>query len=104
MFKLCSTCALTLLFAFSVQTAQAFFDPPWIAPAAPRAGEIVSVNISGGICDTIFEWPGYPQVTRQGNAVRIVEYGAHVDFVDWCIYGVGTLTEPIGNFRRATTH
>ena len=92
------TLILTLLLALVSPSAHAFFDPPWITPAAPRAGALVSVNIHGGICDAIFEWPGYPQVTRQDNAVRTVEYGAHVDFVDWCIYGVGTLTEPIGNF------
>ena len=34
--------------------AQAFFDPPWITPAAPRAGEVVSVNIRDGLCDAIF--------------------------------------------------
>jgi hypothetical protein len=89
---------LVLSLVFAVPNAQAFFDAPWITPAAPRAGTAVSVNIHGGICDAIFEWPGYPQVTLEGNAVRIVEYGAHVDFVDWCIYGVGTLTEPIGTF------
>jgi hypothetical protein len=90
--------ALVLLFALVAQTARAFFDPPRITPAAPGAGEIVSVNIHGGICDAILEWPGYPQITQEGNAIRIIEYGYHVDFVDWCIYGVGTLTQPIGAF------
>lgn len=89
---------LALLLAFTTQTAHAFFDPPWITPEAPRAGEIVSVNIHGGVCDAIFEWPGYPQITQEGNAIRIVEYGDHVTFDDFCIYGVGTLTEPIGAF------
>jgi hypothetical protein len=98
MFRRFIEATLLLLLAFAAPSAQAFFDPPWITPAVPRAGALVSVNIHGGICDAIFEWSGYPQVTRQGNAVRIVEYGAHVDFVDWCIYGVGTLAEPIGNF------
>ena len=98
MFKLCSTCALTLFFAFSVQTAQAFFDPPWITPAAPRTGETVSVNIRGGICDGVVFRPGYPQITQQGNSVRLLEYGVHVDLEDFCIYGVGTVTEAVGAF------
>lgn len=89
---------LALLCAFVASDAHAFFDPPWITPAAPRARELVSVNIHGGVCDAIFEWPNYPQITQQGNAARIVEYGAHVEFQDWCIYGIGTLTEPIGTF------
>lgn len=98
MFKLRAASTMAMLFALVTQTAHAFFDPPWITPAAPRAGEVVSVNIRGGICDAILEWPGYPQITQEGNAVRILEYGYHVDFEDLCIYGVGTLTEPIGAF------
>ena len=88
--------------AFAARSAHAFFDPPWITPAAPRAGEVVSVNIRGGICDGIIEWPGYPQLTQQGNVIHIVEYGVHVDFVDWCIYGTGTVTVPIGAFQSGS--
>ena len=77
---------------------QAFFDPPWITPVAPRAGEIVSVNIRGGICDAIAFRPGYPQITRQGNVIRVLEYGHHWDDADLCIYDIGTLTVPIGAF------
>lgn len=91
-------CGFALLLAFATQAAYAFFDPPWITPAAAMAGDIVSVNIHGGICDAIFEQPGYPQITQQGNAVRIVEYGDHTELFDLCIYGVGTLTVPIGTF------
>ena len=98
MFKLCSTCALTLFFAFSVQTAQAFFDPPWITPAAPRAGETVSVNIRDGICDAFFFRPGFPQITQQGNAIRLLEYGQHWGTADLCVFEIGQLTEPIGKF------
>ena len=98
MLKLCSAYALMLMFAFSVRTAHAFFDPPWITPAAPRAGETVSVNIRDGICDAFFFRPGYPQITRQGNAIRLLEYGHHWDTQDLCVYEVGHLVEPIGAF------
>ena len=54
MFKHCVAATLALSLGFVAQTAHAFFDPPWITPEAPRAGEIVSVNIRGGICDSIF--------------------------------------------------
>ncbi len=84
--------------AFAARSAYAFFDPPWITPATPRAGETVSVNIHGGICDAILEQPDYPQITQEGGSIRILEYGDHVDFEDWCIYGVGTVTVPIGAF------
>jgi hypothetical protein len=89
---------LILALAMAAPSAYAFFDPPWITPATPRAGEIVSVNIYGGICDGVIEWPGYPQITQQGHSIHIVEYGVHVDFIDFCIYPAGTLSVPIGQF------
>jgi hypothetical protein len=90
--------SFALASALVMPSARAFFDPPWITPAAPRAGETMSVNIRGGICDAIFFRQGYPQITRQGNAIRILEYGHHWDDLDLCVYDVGTLVQPIGNF------
>ena len=89
---------VALLLAIMSSNAKAFFDPPWITPAAPRAGLDLSVNIRGGICDSIFFRPGYPQITQQGNAIRILEYGHHWETTDLCIYDIGTLTEPIGTY------
>jgi phosphoglycerol transferase MdoB-like AlkP superfamily enzyme len=89
---------LALSFAFAPRTAQAFFDPPWITPAAPRAGEIVSVNIRMGVCDAIAFNPIYPQVTQNSNAIRVIEYGDHVTFQDFCIFDIGTAVDPIGAF------
>jgi hypothetical protein len=86
------------MLALTASSAHAFFDPPWITPAAPRAGDSVSLNVSGGICDVFVEWPGYPQITRTGNSIRIVEYGNHETFEDFCNYGYWTVTEPIGAF------
>jgi hypothetical protein len=79
-------------------SAHAFFDPPWITPAAPIAGEVVSVNIRMGICDAIVFSPGFPQLMQEGNAIRILEYGDHVTFDDFCIFDIGTATHPIGTF------
>jgi len=98
MFKRFIEVTLVLSLVFAVQTAQAFFDPPWITPAVPRAGEMVSVNIRGGICDSIFFSPGYPQVTQQGNAIHLLEYGHHWDTQDLCIYDIGVLSEPVGAY------
>jgi hypothetical protein len=86
--------------ALVVPSAHAFFDPPWITPASPTASDVVSVNIHGGICDGIFERPGYPQITRNGNAIRVLEYGVHEDFQDWCVYPVGTYSVPLGKFSK----
>jgi hypothetical protein len=93
---------ILIAFLLSTPRAYAFFDTPLITPAAPRAGETVSVSIRGGICDAIFERPGYPQITRQGNAIRILEYGHHWDDLDLCIYSMGTLTQPIGSFSQGS--
>lgn len=90
--------ALVLVFTLFAPSARAFFDPPWITPAAPIAGEPVSINVHGGICDVFVERPGYPQITRDGSAIRILEYGNHETFEDFCIYGIWTVTEPIGTF------
>jgi hypothetical protein len=86
------------IFAIAAPSAHAFFDPPWITPAVPIGGAIVSVNLRDGICDAIVEHPGYPQITRQGNAIHLVEYGHHWDTVDLCVYDIGHLVEPIGAF------
>lgn len=83
------------------QSAQAFFDPPWITPTDPTVGETVYVNIRGGVCDGIFEEPGYPQITQNGNAIRMRWYGDH-----WpegsgellCSYPIGTFVPPVGVF------
>ena len=91
---------MLLLLASSAQTAHAFIDPPWITPAEPRAGETVSVNIRMGVCDVTAERPGYPQITQEGNAIRILEYGHHWDDAELCIWGIGTSIDPIGAFPR----
>ena len=92
---------LSLFAVFFAQPAFAFFDPPWITPTNPTAGDAVSVSIHGGICDGIIGAEGYPQITQEGNAIRIVWYGQHwpegsSDLL--CSFGVGTLTYPFGSF------
>lgn len=87
-----------ILLLFVAPNAHAFFDPPWITPTAPRAGETVSVNMRMGICDARAERPGYPQITTQGNAIRLLVYGHHWETQDLCIYPVGLGVEPIGAF------
>lgn len=91
---------MTLVLAFIAvfaQRAQAFFDPPWITPTNPVAGDVVSVNIRTGQCDSIFEETGFPQLTREGNSIRLLEYGVHDAPPDFCIYPTGTLIRPLGS-------
>jgi hypothetical protein len=89
---------VALFLATMSPSVWAFFDPPWITPAAPRAGEVVSVNIRDGVCDAIFEHPGFPQITQQGNSIHLVEYGDHATTGDLCVYDIGHLVRPIGTF------
>jgi hypothetical protein len=87
---------LALALMLAAPSAWAFFDPPWITPAAPRAGEVVSVNIHGGICDVFLDRTGYPQISQEGNAIHVVEYGHREGFQDFCIFGLWTVAIPIG--------
>ncbi len=86
-----------LAFVVAAPSADAVIDPPWIAPATPTTGDIVSVSIHGGGCDAIVARPGYPQVTRNGSQIRVVIYGVRA-YDNWCIYPAGTYTMPIGKF------
>ena len=90
---------LAFALALCAQCAWAFLDPPYITPANPTAGELVSVNIYGGECDLLdygIVWP--PPVTQQGSAITILFTGVHEDDPEWCYYGVGTATAPVGRY------
>ena len=84
------------LLATMSPNAHAFFDPPWTTPATARAGEPIFLNIRGGNCDVFVEHPGYPQIYKIGSDIRIVEYGNHETFDDFCTYGIWTLVAPVG--------
>jgi len=104
MFRLRDAFVLIVLFLACAQTAHAFIDPPWITPADPRAGEIVSVNIRMGICDAIAEEPGYPQITQEGNAIRIIEFGTHQSLKTSASSTSEQRPNPLARFHRATTY
>jgi hypothetical protein len=88
---------LTLALAISAQPALAFLDPPYIAPPNPSSSELISVNIYGGGCDYAdggVVWP--PPVSREGNELRILLTGGHEEDPEFCYFGVGTFTAPVG--------
>lgn len=97
----CLAHALVLCVALFSTQARAFFDQPWVTPASPITGDLVSVSIHGGECDALFSEPGYPQITQQGNAIRMLRFGQH-----WpegsgdllCSYPIGTATYPVGTY------
>jgi hypothetical protein len=89
------------LFALSIalgsSPALAFLDPPYITPMNPHAGDLVSVNIYGGGCDVAdggVIWP--PPVTQQGSELTILLTGGHEEDPEFCYFGVGTFTAPVG--------
>ena len=90
---------LVFALALCAEPAWAFLDPPYLTPANPVAGELVSVNIYGGECDLVdmgISWP--PPVTQQGSSIVILFTGIHEENPEWCYYGVGTATYPVGTF------
>jgi hypothetical protein len=93
---------LALVFlALFASRAHAFFDLPSITPEDPVAGETISIHIHGGECDAIFGEEGYPQITRQGNAIRMRWFGQHYpegsgDLL--CAFPIGTLVAPVGAY------
>ena len=89
---------LTFTLALCAQPASAYLDPPYLTPANPIAGELVSVNIYGGNCDAIVGMEGYPQITRQENLIRIVFFSVHYDDPEFCNLGAGTAKAPIGTY------
>jgi len=90
--------ALMMILALLAQPARAFFDPPYITPAQPIAGEPISVNIPGCICDAIIGLPGYPQVTQEGNAITILFFGVRNFDPEACYYAVGAAAFPVGSY------
>jgi hypothetical protein len=93
---------LVVALTLCAERASAFFDPPYIAPANPVAGEVISVNIYGGDCDAIVGLPGYPQITQQGTVVHIVFFSVHYSDPQMCNLGIGTATTAIGSFSAGT--
>jgi hypothetical protein len=93
---------VALLLATLPSSTRAFFDPPWITPAAPRVGDVVSASFRMGDCDARVEEPGFPQITRTGNAIRLVVYGVHEDTAELCVYPAATGTESIGTLEAGS--
>jgi hypothetical protein len=81
-----------------VPSAHAFIDPPYLTPQHPTAGETVSVSIRSGICDAVGTIPGYPQIARQGNTIRIVLWGVSSTDPILCNFPIGIGTYAVGAY------
>ena len=98
---------IAVLLALSVglfpTPARAFLDPPYITPANPTVDAPISVNVYGGECDLLdygIVWP--PPVTQEGSKITILFTGSHHTDPEWCIFGVGTATYPVGTYPAGT--
>jgi hypothetical protein len=88
-----------LALALCTQPAWAFLDAPYITPMHPNVSDLISVNIYGGGCDFAdggVVWP--PPVTQQGSELTILLTGGHEEDPEFCYFGVGTFTAPIGMY------
>lgn len=87
---------LSLACAFFTRHALAYFGVPYITPPQPMAGEQFAVNIDQGLCDNIVFEPSYPEVTQQGNSVRVLLLALRYENPELCFLPVGTATIPLG--------
>lgn len=98
MLKNCPAAALVALCFLFAKSANAFIDPPYLTPTQPLTGQTVSVSIHGGVCDGVGTIPGYPQETREGNAIRILLWGASYTDPLLCNIPIGTATYAVGAY------
>jgi len=94
--------SLAPLFAGFASICQAYWDPPTISPDAPTANTTVSVVITGGICDALIDVPSYPQITRNGSAIRVLMRTIHQTSSELCFLPVLSVPVEIGSFEAGT--
>lgn len=87
-----------LAFSFSASEAHAFITLDAIVPASPMPGETVAVRVSAGLCDSIIEAAGYPQITQNGNTIRMLLATSFTDDIILCNSEPGTVDLPFGDF------
>ena len=98
MFKPTYVLALAALSLLGPRNTQAFIDAPYLTPQHPMAGEEVFVSIRAGMCDGIGSIPGYPQVIRNENDVRIVLWSDSFTDPILCNFPIGISTYSIGSY------
>ena len=87
-----------VLFAAS-STAFAFWDSPFVTPSSPAVGQDVSINIRIGQCDGLIHTPGYPEITRTGTQIRVVQWGQHWDPGELCTFDTTVAPLDIGSYQ-----
>jgi hypothetical protein len=98
MIKFCASAALALPLFLFASTAAAFLDPPYLTPEHPTAGDTITLNIRGGVCDGIGSGHGYPRISQEGSHIRIVLWSVSYHDSGLCNIPVGIATETIGAY------
>ena len=93
---------VVITLAVFAPAAHAFITLDAIVPASPMAGEMVSARVSAGVCDSIIEADGYPQITQTGNAIRMLLETTYYDDPILCNSLPGTINIPFGQFAPGT--
>jgi hypothetical protein len=57
-----------------------------VVPARPLAGQPIAARFSETVCDGIVNAPGYPQITRTGNTIRLLLETVHADDPILCVF------------------
>lgn len=60
------------------------------------------MNVYGGECDILDTGLVPPPITQEGNAIRILFFGAHFENPELCTFGVGTATFPVGAYSAGS--
>jgi len=102
MIKFCVSAALALPLVLFANSAAAFLDPPYLTPEHPTAGDTVTLNIRGGVCDGIGSGHGYPMISQEGSHIRIVVWSVSYHDSELCNIPVGIATETIGAYAAGS--
>jgi hypothetical protein len=68
------------------------------APAKPVSGQVVTASLSDGVCDALIYATGYPQITRNGNTIRMVVETYYATSFPFCLFTPSTVDVAAGSF------
>jgi len=91
--------AILLLVLALARPVSAFIGSPYLTPQHPTENDAISVNLYSDQCDVVdagIPWP--PPVTSQESQVTILFTGIHEEDPEFCYFGVGTSSYPVGTF------
>lgn len=89
---------LAALALMSAYPASAFVSPPVLVPSSPLAGEVLSIDVTAGICDVFLGSITPIPVTQDGTNLRVVLPSRHEGSGTFCNFGTSTGRYVISSF------